>query len=79
MSKLGPASKILLDRINQSTRYVELATLVSWAMAKTGYEHWDNWWYRRIVALALEGRIEAKVYRNGDDIAIKFRRKKEEG
>jgi hypothetical protein len=79
MSELGPASKALLDRINQSFGYVELGTLISWATAKLGYGHSDRWWYARIVSLALEGRIEAKVYRNGDDIAIKFRRKKEEG
>lgn len=77
MSELGPASKALLDRINQSTWYVELGTLVYWAKRKTGHDHGTYWWYRRIVALALEGRIEAKVYRDGDQVAIKFRRKKE--
>ena len=76
MSELGPASKALLDRINQSFGYVELGTLISWARAKLG-RHSDRWWYARIVALALEGYIEAKVYRNGDDVALRFRRKKE--
>jgi hypothetical protein len=35
------------------------------------------WSYAATAALALEGYIEAKVYRNGDDIAIKFRRRQE--
>jgi len=75
MSELGPASKVLLDRVNLSFSYVEIGTLVSWARAKTGHGHSTDWWYRRLVALALEGRIDAKVYRTGDDIAIKFRKK----
>jgi hypothetical protein len=74
MSELGPASRALLDRIDLAFGYVELGTLISWARAKTGLGHSVNWWYRRIVALALEGRIEAKVYRTGDQVAIKFRR-----
>lgn len=77
MSELGPASKALLDRVNLSFGYVELGTLVSWARAKMGHNHSAYWWYRRLVALALEGHIDAKVYRTGDDIAIKFRKKKE--
>ena len=74
MIALGPASRALLDRIDLAFGYIELGTLISWARAKTGLGHSVNWWYRRIVALALEGHIEAKVHRTGDDIAIKFRR-----
>lgn len=77
MEELGPGSRALLDRINLSFGYIELGTLTSWARAKTGLGHSTNWWYRRIVALALEGRIEARVYRTGDDLAIKFRRLQE--
>lgn len=75
MSELGPASKALLERVNLSFSYVEIGTLISWAMAKTGLGHSTDWWYRRLVALALEDYIEAKVHRTGDDIAIKFRKK----
>ncbi|GAG94317.1 unnamed protein product, partial [marine sediment metagenome] len=39
--------------------------------------HTENWWYRRLVALALEGRIDSRVYRTGDKVAIMFRKKKE--
>lgn len=77
MSELGPASKALLERVNMSFGYVELGTLVSWARAKTALGHGRIWWYRRLVALALEGHIDAKVHRDGDQIAILFRRKKE--
>ena len=78
MSELGPASKALLDRVNASFGYVDQGTLVSWAMAKTALGHGRIWWYRRIVALALEGHIDAKVNRDGDNkIAIRFRRKQE--
>ena len=78
MSELGPASKALLERVNMSYSYVELGTLVSWARAKTGLGHGSNWWYRRLVALALEGHIDATVYRTGDQIAILFKKKEAE-
>jgi len=72
--ELGPASQALLDRVNLVFGYVEIGTLISWARAKTGLGHSPDWWYRRIVALALEGRIEARVFRTGDKLALKFRR-----
>lgn len=77
VEELGPASKALLDRVNLYPTYVDLGTVISYARAKTAFGHGNNWWYRRLVALALEGYIEAKVHRTGDDIAIKFRRKQE--
>ena len=79
VKELGPASKALLERINISFGYVEFGTLVSWARVKTGLGHGSNWWYRRLVALALEGHIDAKVYRTGDKIAILFKKKEAEG
>ena len=79
MSELGPASKALLERVNLSFGYVEPGTLTSWARAKTGLGHGSNWWYRRLVALALEGHIDAKVHRTGDQIAILFKKKEAEG
>ena len=79
MSELGPASKALLERVNLSYGYVELGTLISWARRKTGLGHGSNWWYRRLVALALECHINAKVYRTGDQIAILFKKKEAEG
>jgi len=79
VNELGSASKALLERINISFGYVEFGTLVSWARVKTGLGHGSNWWYRRLVALALEGHIDAKVYRTGDKIAILFKKKEAEG
>ncbi len=79
VNDLGPASKALLDRVNMSFGYVDLGTLVSWARAKTALGHGRIWWYRRIVALALEGYIDAKVHRDGDQIAIRFKKKEAEG
>jgi len=79
VNELGPASKALLERINISFGYVEFGTLVSWARVKTDLGHGNNWWYRRLVALALEGHIDAKVYRTGDKIAILFKKKEAEG
>jgi len=78
LGELGPASKALLERINCSFGYVELGTLVSWARAKTGHDHSTDWWYRRLVALALEGHIYAKVHRTGDKVAILFKKKEAE-
>ncbi|GAH81003.1 unnamed protein product [marine sediment metagenome] len=75
VNDLGPASKALLERVNMSYSYVELGTLISWAKTKTGLGHGRIWWYRRLVALALQGYIDAKVHRDGDQIAILFKKK----
>ena len=77
MKELGPASQALVDRVNRSFGYVRMGTLISWARSRTGLGHSNMWWWRRLTALALEGYIEAKVYRDGDKIAIRFRRKQE--
>jgi len=77
--ELGPASKALLERVNLSFGYIELGTLISWARVKTGLGHGNDWWYRRLIALALEGHIDAKIYRTGDKIAILFKKKEAEG
>ncbi len=79
LSELGPASKALLERINTSFGYVMIGTLISWTREKTELGQNEQWWYRRLMALALEGRIDAKVFRTGDKIVIMFRKKKEGG
>lgn len=78
VNELGSASKALLERINMSFGYAELGNLISWASVKTGLRHGHIWWYRRLVALALEGHIDAKVHRNGDKLAILFKKKEAE-
>jgi len=79
LSELGPASKALLERINTSFGYVVIGTLISWTREKTGLGQTEQWWYRRLMALVLEGRIDSKVFRTGDKVAIMFRKKKDDG
>lgn len=75
--KLGPVSKALLDIVNKTFGYVNLGKLHYEVFNRTGEHRTDNWIFRRLVALALEGHIEGVVYRNGDKVTIRFRRKKE--
>lgn len=77
MSELGPISKALLDVVKGSFGYITISDVVTEATKRSRW-HSGEWWFRRLVALAVEGYIEAKVYRDGDAIAIKFRRKMEE-
>lgn len=75
--ELGPVSQAILDYIDRRAGYVELFRMIYEVARKTGAYHTDNWWFRRLVAMALEGHIEGKVYRTGDDVAIRFRRLQE--
>lgn len=76
IDNLGPASKALLDFVNSSFGgFVDLGTIISYAQHRSGISHSKDWWYRRLVALAIEGYIDVKVYRTGDDVALLFRRK----
>lgn len=75
--ELGPGSQALLDRINTWRSWAAQGTIIAWAREKTGLDHSIGWWYRRLVALAIEGRVEAKVHRTGDQVAILFRRLQE--
>lgn len=77
MSELGPISKALLDVVEESFGYITISEVVTEATKRSRW-HSGEWWFRRLVALNIEDYIEAKVYRNGDQIAIKFRRKMEE-
>ena len=74
VSELGPISQAILDYVNQAFGYVDFFRVVNWAERETGASHTDNWYFRRLVALALECRIEVRVYRTGDDLAFRFRR-----
>ncbi|GAG60577.1 unnamed protein product [marine sediment metagenome] len=77
INKLGPASKALLERVNTSFGNITLEESISWARAKTGLDHTEHWWYCRLVALALEGLIDASVCRTGDKISIQYRKKRD--
>lgn len=74
MSELGPISQAILDHVNSAFGYIVFFRMIHEVARVTGASHTDNWYFRRLVALALEDRIEAKVYRTGDDVAIRFRR-----
>ena len=74
VSELGPISQAILDYVNMGPGDVEFFRVINEASRVTYARHSGNWWFRRLVALALEGRIKATVYRDGDDVAIRFRR-----
>jgi len=67
-------SQAILDYVNDAFGYIALFKMYRQVSRKTGTSHTMPWYFRRLVALALEGRIEARVFRTGDDMAIKFRR-----
>jgi len=78
VSDLGPVSQAILNHVNGSFGYIEFFRMINLVALKTGAKHTTNWYFRRLVALTLEGRIEAKVYRTGDKVAIRFRRLQED-
>ena len=73
MSELGPVSQAILDYIDMRKGYIAIFEMVHRVSLKTGTSHTNPWYFRRLVALALEGHIEASVFRTGDDVVIKFR------
>jgi len=77
VSELGPVSQAILDHVNRAFGYIEIFRMIDRVARKTGARHINTWYFRRLVALTLEGRIEAKVYRTGDQVAIRFRRLQE--
>ena len=79
MGELGPVSQAILNYIDRRDGYIELFKMICEVSRKTGTYHTDNWYFRRLVALSIEGRIEAKVYRTGDKVPIRFRRLQEAG
>jgi len=73
MSELGPVSEAILDYVNSAFGSIVFFKMIYEVARTTGVSHTDNWYFRRLVALALEGRIEGRVYRTGDNVAIRFR------
>jgi len=78
MSELGRVSQAILDYIDLRKGYIVIFEMVHRVSLKTGTSHTTPWYFRRLVALALEGRIDAKVDRTGDQVAIIFRRLQED-
>jgi len=79
VSELGPVSQAILDYVQDRPGYIQIFRMIHAVSRKTGTSHTTPWYFRRLVALALEGHIEARVFRTGDDVAIKFRRLQEAG
>lgn len=74
MSELGPVSQGILDYVNQHFDYIGFYRLSGEVTRKTGAHRSSNWYWRRLAALAMEGRIEVEVHRQGDEIDFRFRR-----
>jgi len=79
MSEIGPVSQAILDYVNSAFGSIVFFRMIYEVSKKMNVSHTDNWYFRRLVALALEGRIEGRVYRTGDNLAIKFRRLQDKG
>lgn len=79
MSELGPVSEAILDYVNSAFGSIIFFKMIYEVTRTTGVSHTDNWYFRRLVALALEGRIEGRVYRTGDKVTVRFRRLQDKG
>jgi len=77
LSELGPVSQAILDYIDLKKGYIVIFEMLHRVSLKTGTSHTIPWYFRRLVALAFEGRIEAQVIRTGDVVDIKFKRLQE--
>ena len=79
MRELGPVSQAILDYVNSAFGSIVFFKMIYEVARTTGVSHTNNWYFRRLVALALEGRIEGRVHRTGDNVAIRFRRLQDKG
>lgn len=73
MRELGPISQAILDYVNSAFGYIVFFRMIYEVARTTGVSHTDNWYFRRLVALALEGRIEGRIYRTEDKVTVRFR------
>jgi len=73
INKLGRVSQAILDYVNSKPGDIQNFKMIHAVALKTGESHSLKWYFRQLVGLALEGRIEAKVNRTGDTVAITFR------
>jgi len=74
LSELGPVSQAILNYVDETGGYLIIYKLIREVARETGASHTENWYFRRLVALALEGRIKATVRRDGDSLTVRFRR-----
>jgi len=74
MSELGPISQAILDYVQEQPDYIRMFEMIRSVAQKTGVSHSSKWYFRQLLGLALEKRIECKLYRSGDKLTFKFRR-----
>ncbi len=78
LKPLGPASQALLDYINNASGQIVIKDCIRAVREKSNRWHDSYWWKTRIQALAIEDRIQATVYRNGDKVTTIYRKKEGE-
>jgi len=74
MAELGPVSQAILDYIEERPYYIEIFRMINHVRKATGESHSHKYYRTQLTALTLEGRIEGRVQRSGDKIAIRWRR-----
>jgi len=79
MSELGPVSQAILDYVNSKLGYIQIFRMIHAVSRRTGESHSGKWYFRQLVCLALEDRIEANISRTGDKVVTKFRCLQENG
>lgn len=77
MSELGPVSTAILEYVNLSPFHVEIFRMIDRVSRVTRARHTNEWYFRRLCALAFEGHIKVKIHRDGDGLAFKFIRLKD--
>jgi len=78
LTDLDPISQAILDYIQTQPDYIKTFRMIYAVHRKLGVSHSGKWYFRRLVCLALEGRIEAQVNRAGEQINVRFRRLQED-
>lgn len=79
IEKLDPLSQAILDYIEARRGYFERFRMIHAVGKKTGESHKNTFYFRRLAALAFEGRIEAVVNRPKGELVIRFRRFEDNG
>ena len=74
---LGPASKALLDYVNENPIQHSSRGCMRALRKQISIWHPDHWWRALLIALWVEGHIDGRIYRKGDKIVWRFRKKPE--
>ena len=76
---LGPVSKSLLDYVNKMEIQLSSRACMRALRKQISVWHPDHWWRALLIALWVEGHIDGRIYRTGDKIVWRFRKKQEAG